>query len=372
MAAPKTVIWDLEPHTRAKHAILRRYLDAWLPILSQGRFPKILYIDGFAGPGVYSQGEDGSPIIALKAALAGRIPPETQLRFFFVEKERARAESLQQLVEALKLPRNYRVKLEPGITFEEGFGRLLQLLDGKLPPTFAFIDPFGWAVPFEIVKTILAAPNCEVLVNFMYEEINRFLAHPVEEQQANFDRFFGTPDWRECNAIKEPRARARFLHDLYMRQLKNVAGARYVRSFQMRNDRDVIDYYLFYATNSLRGLSKMKDAMWKVDESGEFRFSDATDPSQLVMFEKEPPTERVRAVVAEHFAGKNVTVAQVKEWVVGETAFREAHVKGALKALEMGDPPGLQVFGAPPSRRRGTYADEELVLDLMVLPTRSR
>ncbi len=45
---------------------------------------------------------------------------------------------------------------------------------------------------------------------------------------------------------------------------------------------------------------------------------------------------------------------------------------GSRGGVEMDDHPGLQVIGAPPSRRRGTYADEELVLDLMVLPTRSR
>jgi hypothetical protein len=48
----------------------------------------------------------------------------------------------------------------------------------------------------------------------------------------------------------------------------------------------VTDYYLFYATNELLGLEKMKEAMWKADESGEFRFSDATDPNQLVIFER--------------------------------------------------------------------------------------
>jgi three-Cys-motif partner protein len=363
MAAPKTVTWQLEPHTRAKHAILRRYLDAWLPILSYGQFPKILYIDGFAGPGIYAGGEDGSPIIALKAALAGRIPATTQLRFFFVEKDKERAECLQQLVKALDLPKNYQVKLEPGITFEEGFNRLLALLGGKLPATFAFIDPFGWAVPFDIVKTIMATPSCEVLVNFMYEEINRFLSHPEEGQQANFDRFFGTPDWRQCNSILEPRARARFLHDLYMGQLRNAAGVKYVRSFQMRNDKDVIDYYLFYGTNNLRGLSKMKDAMWKVDESGEFRFSDATDPNQLVLFEKEPPTERLRATIADHFAGQRVTFAEVNEWVLADTAFREAHVKGTLKGLELANPPGVQPVTPPLTRKRGTYPDPALVLE---------
>jgi three-Cys-motif partner protein len=69
MAAPRQTIWPLEPHTRAKHEILKRYLQAWMVILSQGRFPEILYIDGFAGPGEYAGGEAGSPIIALDAAL---------------------------------------------------------------------------------------------------------------------------------------------------------------------------------------------------------------------------------------------------------------------------------------------------------------
>lgn len=49
MAAPRTTVWDLEPHTRAKHEILKRYLEAWTPILALGGFPEIIYMDGFAG-----------------------------------------------------------------------------------------------------------------------------------------------------------------------------------------------------------------------------------------------------------------------------------------------------------------------------------
>ena len=30
----KDVIWELEPHTTAKHAVLKAYLNAWFPILS--------------------------------------------------------------------------------------------------------------------------------------------------------------------------------------------------------------------------------------------------------------------------------------------------------------------------------------------------
>ena len=57
---PLDTLWELDPHTLGKHLVLRAYLDAWLPVMGswQGR---LLFIDGFAGPGEYEGGEEGSP-----------------------------------------------------------------------------------------------------------------------------------------------------------------------------------------------------------------------------------------------------------------------------------------------------------------------
>ena len=68
MSGPKQTIWTLDPHTRAKHLILQRYLHAWIPIIALGR-GRAVFIDGFAGPGVYAGGEEGSPIIAMRASI---------------------------------------------------------------------------------------------------------------------------------------------------------------------------------------------------------------------------------------------------------------------------------------------------------------
>jgi three-Cys-motif partner protein len=104
MAALRTTRWQLEPHTRAKHEILRRYLQAWMVILSQGRFPEILYIDGFAGPGEYIGGEAGSPIIALDTALSYRPPLQAKVHFLFVEKDPERADHLRQQIALRTIP----------------------------------------------------------------------------------------------------------------------------------------------------------------------------------------------------------------------------------------------------------------------------
>lgn len=58
MSAPRSKLWPLEAHTRGKHLVLKNYVNAWLPILGSTR-QRILFIDGFAGPGEYAGGEEG-------------------------------------------------------------------------------------------------------------------------------------------------------------------------------------------------------------------------------------------------------------------------------------------------------------------------
>jgi hypothetical protein len=257
------------------------------------------------------------------------------------------------------LPPNFSVVVEGGVTFETAFTNRYSryVRQGRLLPTFAFIDPFGWTgAPFSLVKQILSHRSCEVFVNFMYEEINRFIGHP--DQVANFNSFFGTDDWKQCAGASDPRARNRCLHDLYLRQLHT--GAAHVRSFEMSNARDVTDYYLFYATNELLGLKKMKEAMWKADESGEFRFSDATDPNQFVLFEKAPNLLTLRARIVTEFSGKQVSVANIEKFVLLETAFRESHYKGILKTLEKEG--RLTLPNLAPGRRAGTFGDPAMIV----------
>jgi hypothetical protein len=173
--------------------------------------------------------------------------------------------------------------------------------------------------------------------------------------------FFGSRDWRDGIGLAGSAARNRFLHDLYRRQLKDAAGAKYVRSFQMRNRSGVTDYYLFYATSSLTGLRKMKEAMWGVDPSGEFTFSDATNPKQLVLFGGIPRYDDLRRQILTRFANCVATVGEIEEFVLAETAFCHTHYKKqVLKPLEKSDSPQIVVLDKPHGRARGTFASRDL------------
>lgn len=350
-------IWPIEPHTQAKLAILSSYLKAWFPILSLGGYERVIYIDGFAGPGRYEGGQDGSPILALKALSEQRASLTSKFEFHFVERDVNRAATLRENVDALRnsvgLPANAEIFFYDGQTFEEAYeaGIRPRLVKHFNAPAFALIDPFGWTgIPMSIVGELINRPATEVLVNFMFEEINRFLAH--EAQPGNFDALFGGENWRAALAFSGTR-RQQMIHDYYRDQLRDVGGARFVRSFEMRNVKHAVDYFLFFATKSPKGLAKMKEAMWKVAPEGSFSFSDATNPNQQTLFAAEPNREQLKRVILDRFSGQRIAVREIERFVVEETPFLATHYKKVLKELE-----SLGVLVAPfppPGRRIGTF-----------------
>ena len=148
MAVPKGILWKLDPHTLGKHLVLRSYLDAWLPILGSWT-KRILFIDGFAGPGEYKGGEDGSPVIAMRALVehTAKKAIGAKVGFLFIEKEDGRAEHLAEVVEHWnpKLPDGSQAAVITG-QFDETMSGVLDRIDEqnrRLAPAFVMIDPFG-------------------------------------------------------------------------------------------------------------------------------------------------------------------------------------------------------------------------------------
>jgi len=351
-------VWALEPHTAKKHEILRRYFEAWLPILANSN-GRVVYIDGFAGPGEYSQGEDGSPVIVLKAARDHKYRTTSELCCLFVEDKKDRYDHLKSVLSALTPPVPSNIKFEAvNKTFDE---QMSQTLDGitsekkVLAPTLAFIDPFGFKhTPFKTISRLMQQPKCEVLINFMYEEINRFLSLP--DYAATFDELFGTPEWRDAISLSTPDERVRAIHDVYLKQLKTIGE--YARSFQMINMGNRVDYFLFFVTNNPLGLQRMKESMWKVDPKGEFQFSDLTDAStQLVLsFALAPNLQPLRKMIVETFGGTEVEITALERWVVTETPYLPKHIRTPV-LIPMEDEGTVSIVRSKPGRKRHTYPE---------------
>ena len=360
MATHKDTIWEIEPHTQAKHEILRRYLGAWFPIL--GRYNKrVVYIDGFCGPGRYLRGEPGSPIIALQEAIQhGHRLTQNNLIFLFMDERPDRINHLAHELSSIPIPTNFTVRTVAG-DFEKELRQLLDKLDKQglqIAPTFAFVDPFGFkGLPFDLIQRLLKNPRTEVFVNIMADSINRFLDHPDAQIRQHIIELFGTAKALEIASGSEDRIPA--LRLLYQQQLTQCA--KYVRYFEMRDVHNRTVYYLFFASNNSLGHLRMKEAFWKVDTSTGFLFSDATNPDQLVLFEYDETPTLAKELQA-RFVGQSLPVGQVQRFVVDETAFLPSHMKAALRLLENNN--GIVVESLKQDgkkRRKNTFPDNVIV-----------
>lgn len=364
-------VWDCSPHTQAKHRILERYLKAWMPILSRSS-QQALFVDGFAGPGRYTGGEPGSPVIALRAAIEHCREFSKPIRFLFIEKDPERHAHLLQVLDGMKdnLSSSRNIELLPIIS-DDCASQLTRLIDEhetrriNFGPALVFLDQFGYsAVPMVLIGRILKHPSCEVLSYLEWNRMHPYLSDPNKTESLN--RAFGGDEWRGAIHLKGAN-REKYLLDAYVNALKSRAGAKFVWQFSMMGEKDTLLYRLFFCTNHPRGLEEMKRAMGSVDESGSFRFSDADDPTQLILLSA-ATQEWLARYLHKRFNGQSMLVEDLTMHVLTETPL--VSFKKALEQLENQEK--LSPVDPPGKRRRGHFPNGMKVRFHDATPTKRR
>lgn len=355
-----STLWNIEPHSTAKHEILHRYLGAWFGIMGV-KNPNIIYLDGFCGPGRYLGGEEGSPIIALKIALdhfdKGKIQETT---FVFVDDRKDRVKFLENEIMRLQIPKSFFIDIQHN-EFDTTLTNILDNLELKglnNVPTFAFIDPFGFkGTPFHLVERLLNNKKTEVFINIMIDAINRFIDHPDPHITQHIVDLFGTVEVKRI--IKYSGDRITKMRKLYQDQL--LKCAKFVRYFEMRDENNRIIYYLFFATNNRLGHVKMKEAFWKIDKSLGLFFSDATNPNQLVLFIDDPSKEIIHCLLRK-YKGKRLTVQYIREYIEDDTPYIKSQLKKALKLLEEQQKIFVEPIKQNGNKRiKNTFPDEVII-----------
>ena len=353
---PRTPTWPLEPHTRGKHLVLERYMQAWLPILTSWN-GRVLFIDAFAGPGEYSGGEDGSPVIALRALIDHRVKDRirSEVKYMFIEEDPERSEHLNGVLSRLKgeLPTNCNYEIF-NATFDETLTDVLDSIDqqnARLAPAFVMIDPFGVSgTPMKVVGRILDNPQSEVYISFMYREMNRFLGHP--SFSPHLDDLFGCCDWREAINVVDSESRKKLLFDLYKDQLKE-RGAKYVVHFELYEGEQLV-YAIFFGTQHLEGCDKMKQAIWNVAPFGDFKFR-GSQLGQLVLGEGLVDFSLLERDMQGQFRGKGwQRIEDVEDFVKSDaTDFHSSHLR--VKTLKPMEASGKIEVKSGTRKRSGTY-----------------
>jgi len=343
--------WVYREHTRVKHELLRKYLYTW--IIKLGKIHrKVIFFDGFAGRGEYTDEKTGevltlgSPIIALRVAnellqfceQKGRRPYFDKFICIAVEKDVENFRNLQAVVDREKENIGFKDKIDILLINDEFANVVIELVEQvgvKIAPSFFFIDPFGFSgVPFKVVKNILSLPKTEIFFTFMIRDINRFLGLPQVER--HLDALYPTPEWRQISKMEDWQERDKALLDLYLKSLHEVAGVKYAWAFRVCMDEKYQTlYYLIHATNHFHGLKVMKDIMHKQDASGEFAWlgpKESLYRHQQKLFDDTIPS--LKKYLLRRFEGKTKTFDEILEETYQDTRFVEKQYRQVLKDLE--------------------------------------
>ena len=346
-----------QEHSKAKLSLLKNYATVWMRKVTLGTSQKSCAImDTFAGTGYYEDGSEGSPIILIKAAMNyyEQASKENNINFekiilIFVEKDEKNflklKENVEKLINQKIVPDRFtpifsHKKVSICITNDDFEHFITNLLNNvpSIIPTLMFIDPFGYKVMgFDYIsKTIEQYQNCELLVNFMYEEINRFFLSEENEKLVNtLNNFYG-PNFNSIkNQIKNKKSydRRKIIIEGYKDNLK-ACGAKYTLDFDIEKNGKV-KMNIIFCTKNLYGFDVMKEGMQKVCENVNFEYH-TTNP-QLSLFDnydEDSLIDEMSKYLFSYFKGKKIEISEVKTYAMKHPFLPSKYYKKSLIKLE--------------------------------------
>lgn len=211
-----------------KHRVLQQYLQRWgkkLGSLSRTRPIRLWYVDCFAGPWRNKSAslEDTSIEIGLRAleeaATTWRAAGyDIEVNAVFVESRREAFLALRTHLEQ----REGSVLTHP---FHGEFGNHVDAIARRLgnDPAFIFVDPTGFkGVAMSFIRPLVLCPVRDVLINVMFNDINRWKDDPRSFLRAQMRDFFGLEDDDLVPGLSESD-----LFSLYRRNLKQRCGLQF-------------------------------------------------------------------------------------------------------------------------------------------------
>ena len=222
------------------------------------RYGEFVLVDGFSGPWRSHGGkfDDTSFMIAVEQLrrvqnIVRQKHPNFGVRCLFIEKDPLAFEGLkgaigdQSYIAAETLNGEFESHIE---TIKKFAGKSF---------LFLFVDPTGWQ-GFALKRMFpLMRLRGEILINFMFDHINRFLEHDSQEIAQQMDELMGSSEWRSLFSARLDAGMGRedAILETYKEQLKKVGGYKFVSSIRIMKPNSERSYFhLVYGTQALPGI----------------------------------------------------------------------------------------------------------------------
>lgn len=259
-------MYDGREQSRAKHDILRRYLEPFAnKILS--KWKSIDFIDGFSGPWKNTDTEnlsDTSIGISLRtlsdvAEASGHSPKSPQIRCIFNEKDPKTYARLEHYIERSR----DAFPLVEIKTFQGEFSKNAVAIRKAANNAYQllFVDPTGYTgFPPSALK-LFGNRSSEIIVNFMRSFMERFVSGDHSERAAALVGLVGA---KRAQYLLDTGASIEDVEAEYLKMLRADLGYSFAGFSPIHNpDKEQIHFNLAFATNHPMGMETMRTAEFR-------------------------------------------------------------------------------------------------------------
>ena len=251
-----------------KHFFFKNYIETLFFRLAERGYKNIAYVDGFSGPWQSKNDKflDTSFGIALNAMQMVKARSKAngrQVNFVahLVEQD---VKAYRKLAE---IPKKFpELSIQ---TYNDDFLQVIKPISDAIKIAeyrFVFIDPKGWKIDLKSLSVLLSQQNSEVVFNFMFDFINRFVSHPDPSVLETLDLLFPhTKNWRhKLSDCIDATERKNLIFELFAENLSVAGRYDFVSQTEiLKPTKDRPLYALFFATRHHKGIMEFRNQQIK-------------------------------------------------------------------------------------------------------------
>lgn len=331
---------EKKQQTDKKIQYVSAYVRLWAYVmLERLNTDTVNFIDCMSNAGVYRDGDCCTAIEVLRifSELADDYPQKS-FRVFCNDYDPVKIQILKKIVGADIVPPKKNVHL---FVSQKDVNDYLADLAGEPKvvgqknifaygtSTILYVDPFDFGtVEIPKVSAVLKNHYCELIFNFFTSDYTR-----------NFAKDRGRI--AKCLGGKTISSREELIE--YMRSQLRVGKIEHLFAYRFKTQKNVELYQIVFATPSIRGLEKLKEALWSTFKGAEFhRNKGYVDDAQTCLFTD--ADEQVAALASysgeakewlcDVFSGSTVSWADIERFLIENTMLTESQIiRNVLKPL---------------------------------------
>ena len=260
---------NLLSHSEAKVRLLGEYITRYLNIISNDNFTEEIHVyDLFCGQGIYENGGEGSPIVALKkikqiyfSTIAQRDSKTPKINCYFNDIDNEKIEKLNFVINQSALHYSSIGRLE--LTSNDYKVEVSKLKEKiklfKNEKAFVFIDPYGYKeLVAKDIKDLLCKKT-EILIWLPLQFMYRFSDEGTPPVLKNL-----MLDLNINEKSKLTKNVWEYIH-LLKNGLQKFLGSNYfVDHFSLKKEENTV-FCLFFFTSHIKGFEKMLESKWQID-----------------------------------------------------------------------------------------------------------